>query len=65
MNQDINIVAKMESDIAIVQMLREALNSGRIEKNEIAVVQDIQNRYAEGTATNEDDMYIQNTYFGQ
>lgn len=65
MNQDINIVAKMESDLAIVQMLAEVINSGRIEKDEIIILQDIQNRYAEGTATNEDDEYIQKTYFGQ
>ncbi len=65
MNQDINIVAKMESDIALAKWIDTKLNSGRLSQPEFDRLLAMQKRYEEGTATAEDDLYINQTYFGQ
>ena len=65
MNQDMNIVAKFEGDIALAKWIETKLNSGRLGQPEFDRLQAMQKRYEAGTSTNQDDEYIQKTYFGQ
>jgi len=65
MNQDTNLMAKFEGDIAIARWIDQKLNNGRLGQLEFDRLQAMQKRYEEGTATAEDDLHINQTYFGQ
>ena len=58
-----NIIAKMEGDIALAQFIEKKLNSGRLAQAEFDKLLAMQKRYETGTSTTEDDEYIQKTYF--
>ena len=60
-----NIINKMEGDIALAKWIDQKLDGKRLDQNESNRLCEIQIALNNGTATSDQIDYIQKTYFGQ